>query len=119
MDLSTLIGYLLAWGALAYGAYHASHGALVAYGMTRGGLAGLGLALLGGGLAYHGATAHSRLYDSLGLRTDEPHNPHASIPAGHGVTNVCGGGGGATSEDDSRSVRPALRTSAPTPPVGR
>src|SRR3954447_22038088 len=31
MDLSTLIGYLLAWGALAYGAYHASHGALGAY----------------------------------------------------------------------------------------
>src|SRR3954447_23861687 len=31
MDLSTLIGYLLAWGALAYGAYHASHGALTAY----------------------------------------------------------------------------------------
>ena len=24
MDLSTLIGYLLAWGALAYGAYHAA-----------------------------------------------------------------------------------------------
>src|SRR5918998_6832747 len=31
MDLATLIGYLLAWGALAYGAYHASHGALGAY----------------------------------------------------------------------------------------
>ncbi len=31
MDLSTLIGYLLAWGALAYGAYHASNGALAAY----------------------------------------------------------------------------------------
>jgi chemotaxis protein MotA len=31
MDLSTVIGYLLAWGALAYGAYHASHGALAAY----------------------------------------------------------------------------------------
>jgi chemotaxis protein MotA len=31
MDLSTLIGYLLAWGSLAYGAYHASHGALGAY----------------------------------------------------------------------------------------
>lgn len=31
MDLATLIGYLLAWGALAYGAHHASHGALDAY----------------------------------------------------------------------------------------
>jgi chemotaxis protein MotA len=31
MDLSTLIGYALAWGALTYGAYHASHGAIGAY----------------------------------------------------------------------------------------
>jgi len=31
MDLATLIGYVLAWGALAYGAHHASHGALGAY----------------------------------------------------------------------------------------
>ena len=31
MDLATLIGYVLAWGALAYGAYHASHGAIGAY----------------------------------------------------------------------------------------
>ncbi|MCC6240436.1 MAG: MotA/TolQ/ExbB proton channel family protein [Phycisphaerales bacterium] len=26
MDLATLIGYLLAWGALAYGIFHATHG---------------------------------------------------------------------------------------------
>jgi chemotaxis protein MotA len=31
MDLGTILGYLLAWGALAYGAHHASHGALSAY----------------------------------------------------------------------------------------
>lgn len=31
MDLATLIGYGLAWGALAYGMFHASHGALGAY----------------------------------------------------------------------------------------
>lgn len=31
MDLATLIGYVLAWGALAYGANHASQGALGAY----------------------------------------------------------------------------------------
>jgi chemotaxis protein MotA len=31
MDLTTIIGYVLAWGALAYGAYHASDGALAAY----------------------------------------------------------------------------------------
>ncbi len=31
MDLATLIGYLLAWGSLAYGAYHASHGEIGSY----------------------------------------------------------------------------------------
>jgi chemotaxis protein MotA len=31
MDLATIIGYVLAWGCLAYGAFHASHGAIGAY----------------------------------------------------------------------------------------
>jgi chemotaxis protein MotA len=31
MDIGSIIGLLLAWGALAYGAHHASHGALGAY----------------------------------------------------------------------------------------
>src|SRR5689334_12033351 len=31
MDLATLIGYLLAWGALGFGIFHASHGAFGAY----------------------------------------------------------------------------------------
>ncbi len=31
MDLATVFGYLLAWGALGYGAWHASHGAIGAY----------------------------------------------------------------------------------------
>ncbi|MGH7214254.1 MAG: motility protein A [Tepidisphaeraceae bacterium] len=31
MDLATLFGFLLGWGALIYGMYHASHGALGAY----------------------------------------------------------------------------------------
>ena len=31
MDLATLIGYLLAWGSLGYGAFHASHGEIGAY----------------------------------------------------------------------------------------
>ncbi len=31
MDIGTLIGFLLAWGALFYGAYHASNGAIAAY----------------------------------------------------------------------------------------
>lgn len=31
MDLATVIGYGLAWGALGYGMFHASHGAIMAY----------------------------------------------------------------------------------------
>ena len=31
MDLATLIGYLLAWGALFYGMFHATHGQINAY----------------------------------------------------------------------------------------
>ncbi len=31
MDLTTIIGYVLAWGALFYGMYHATHGDLDAY----------------------------------------------------------------------------------------
>ncbi len=31
MDLATLIGYVLGWGALAYGMYHATHGKIGAY----------------------------------------------------------------------------------------
>src|SRR5947208_10987741 len=31
MDLATLIGFLLAWGAVVYSMFHASHGALGAY----------------------------------------------------------------------------------------
>ncbi|MGA2498898.1 MAG: MotA/TolQ/ExbB proton channel family protein [Tepidisphaeraceae bacterium] len=31
MDLATIIGYVLAWGCLAYAAFHASHGEISAY----------------------------------------------------------------------------------------
>lgn len=31
MDLATIIGYVVAWGSLAYGIWHASHGAVGAY----------------------------------------------------------------------------------------
>lgn len=31
MDLGTIIGYVLAWGALAFGIWHASHGAIGGY----------------------------------------------------------------------------------------
>lgn len=31
MDIGTIIGYLIAWGSILYGANHASHGAVMAY----------------------------------------------------------------------------------------
>jgi chemotaxis protein MotA len=31
MDIGTIIGYVIAWAAVLYGAHHASHGALMAY----------------------------------------------------------------------------------------
>src|SRR5438105_6951685 len=57
---------------------------LTGYGLSRGTLAGLGLAAVGGGLLYRGAPGHCDLYEALGICTAE-HNPRASIPAGHGV----------------------------------
>lgn len=58
MDLATLIGYGLAWGALAYGAFHASHGALGAYIKP-------GEALLVGGCAFGAAFASMPLHSIL------------------------------------------------------
>src|SRR3954454_14720596 len=60
-------------------------GDLTAYGLARGGPGGVVLALPGGGLLYHGASSHSKLYEALGVRTAGRHTPLASIPAGHGV----------------------------------
>jgi uncharacterized membrane protein len=44
-------------------------GALAAFGLMRGGLAGLALGLVGGGLLYRGATGHCHLYGALGVST--------------------------------------------------
>jgi len=60
-------------------------GALGVYGLSRGNLAGLGLAALGGALFYRGVTGHCNLYGALGLDTSGPHGPATSVPAGHGV----------------------------------
>jgi uncharacterized membrane protein len=59
-------------------------GALVLYGLSRRSLGGLGLALLGGGLVYRGATGHCDLYAALGLSTTR-RGARTSIQAGHGV----------------------------------
>jgi uncharacterized membrane protein len=58
-------------------------GALTAYGLSRGDLGGLALALAGGALAYRGFSGHCPLYDTLGLNTAET-GPATSVPAGQG-----------------------------------
>lgn len=42
---------------------------LALYGLTRGTLGGLGLALIGGGLLYRGTTGHCACYELLGVDT--------------------------------------------------
>jgi uncharacterized membrane protein len=59
--------------------------ALALYGLSRGNLAGLGLAVAGGSLVYRGATGHSALYSALGVNTAGQHGARTSIPAGHGT----------------------------------
>lgn len=44
-------------------------GALVAYGLRQRSLAGVGLALLGGALAYRGTSGHCMVYQALGINT--------------------------------------------------
>jgi uncharacterized membrane protein len=59
-------------------------GILGAYGLSRGNLAGFGLAALGGALVYRGLTGHCPAYAALGADT-AGHGSAASIPAGQGV----------------------------------
>jgi uncharacterized membrane protein len=61
-------------------------GALVAYGLGRGGFGGLFLAGLGGCLVYRGVSGHCPMYGSFGFNTaSRRHSPQAAIPAGGGV----------------------------------
>jgi uncharacterized membrane protein len=57
-------------------------GTLALYGLSRGSPGGLVLALLGGSLAYRGATGHCHLYQALGLSTaDDRGRRDAGAPA--------------------------------------
>ncbi len=60
-------------------------GALALFGLTRGSLAGFGLAALGSALAYRGVSGHCNVYGALGVSTAERHGAATVIPAGHGV----------------------------------
>lgn len=59
-------------------------GLLAAYGLLRGDVTGVGLALLGGGLVYRGATGHCAGYEALGINTAEKQNM-TSVKASSGV----------------------------------
>jgi uncharacterized membrane protein len=59
-------------------------GVLLAYGLSRGGISGLGVGLIGGALAYRGWTGHCHTYDALGISTAD-HNEQTSIPSGQGI----------------------------------
>ena len=59
-------------------------GALAVFGLTRGNLAGFGLAALGGALVYRGLTGHCPAYAAVGADT-AGHGEAASIPAGQGI----------------------------------
>jgi uncharacterized membrane protein len=73
------VGDIERWASLLGG------GALALFGLSRGSLGGLGLAALGGVLAYRGATGHCNVYGALGLSTAERRGPVTSIPAGQGI----------------------------------
>jgi uncharacterized membrane protein len=62
-------------------------GALALYGLTRGNLPGVALALLGASLVYRGTTGHCYAYQAMGVNTatGEAENPNVSVRGGHGV----------------------------------
>lgn len=66
-------------------------GALAVYGLTRGTLGGVALALIGGSLVYRGATGHCNVYEAMDVNTataegDRPRrNPNVSVASGHGI----------------------------------
>jgi uncharacterized membrane protein len=59
-------------------------GVLLAYGLSRGSATGLGIGLIGAGLAYRGWTGHCHAYEALGFSSAE-HSDQTSIPSGQGI----------------------------------
>ena len=74
------VGQIERWASAVGG------GALALYGLTRGSLAGVGLALAGAGLIFRGTTGHCYAYDAIGVNTAaEGENPNVSVRGGSGV----------------------------------
>ncbi|MBO0859057.1 MAG: SRPBCC family protein [Chloracidobacterium sp.] len=63
----------------------AGGGALSIYGMKRGGVRGLLMAITGGALIYRGATGHSNLYKALSVSTARRKGIRASVKHGAGI----------------------------------
>src|SRR5215475_12828650 len=63
----------------------AGGGALSIYGMKRGGVRGLLMAIAGGALIYRGATGHSNLYKALSVSTAKRKGLRASVKHGAGI----------------------------------
>jgi uncharacterized membrane protein len=61
-------------------------GALLAYGIKHGGMAGSLMSLLGGGLLLRGATGHCQVYDAAGIDTAEAASPSRSPYKGSWLT---------------------------------
>ena len=59
-------------------------GVLLAYGLSRGSTTGLGIGLIGAGLAYRGWTGHCHAYQALGMSSSD-HNDQTSIPSAQGT----------------------------------
>ncbi len=54
-------------------------GALIAYGLKRGGVFGALLSLLGGGVALRGVTGHCQVYDAMGMNTNTGEKSDARV----------------------------------------
>jgi uncharacterized membrane protein len=66
-------------------------GALAVYGLTRGSVGGIVMALVGGALVYRGASGHCDMYAATGINTagteskSRSGNPVISVPASRGI----------------------------------
>lgn len=60
-------------------------GALTIFGITKGGVGGLALAVLGGGLAWRGVSGYCKVYEAMGINTAGHKNLRAGIQEGQGI----------------------------------
>jgi uncharacterized membrane protein len=76
------VGHAERWASAVGG------GALALYGITRGSLGGIALALVGAALLQRGYTGHCNLYEAIGYNSagdDLRNSENVSVPAGRGI----------------------------------